>query len=152
MRISRQHRLNAVPGDLGQVGVVDAGGAEVGDVGVAALVGADVQAGGLLGRLPDVAVEVALAPHAAGGGREEEIAVGVVEVDLGFEHPGQGRGDGDRAAGVLLAVVGLGALEDRALVGGAATFRVSPSKSSRRSGSTSPSLMPVSVKTRTIAS
>jgi hypothetical protein len=28
--------------DLGQVGVVDAGGAEVGDVGVAALVGADV--------------------------------------------------------------------------------------------------------------
>jgi len=31
-----------VAGDLGQVGVVDAGGAEVADVGVAALVGADV--------------------------------------------------------------------------------------------------------------
>jgi len=42
MRVSRQHRLDAVAGDLGQVGVVDAGGAEVGDVGVAALVGADV--------------------------------------------------------------------------------------------------------------
>jgi hypothetical protein len=31
-----------VADDLGQVGVVDAGGAEMGDVGVAALVGADV--------------------------------------------------------------------------------------------------------------
>jgi hypothetical protein len=31
-----------VAGDLGQIGVVDAGGAEVSDVGVAALVGADV--------------------------------------------------------------------------------------------------------------
>jgi hypothetical protein len=42
MRISRQHRLDTVASDLGQVGVVDAGGAEMGDVGVAALVGADV--------------------------------------------------------------------------------------------------------------
>jgi len=40
VRIPRQHRLYAMPRDLGQVGVVDAGGAEVGDV--AALVGADV--------------------------------------------------------------------------------------------------------------
>jgi len=42
MRIPRQHRLDPVACDLGQVGVVDTGGAEVGDVGVAALVGADV--------------------------------------------------------------------------------------------------------------
>lgn len=42
MRVSRQHRLDTVAGDFGQVGVVDAGGAEVGDVAVAALVGADV--------------------------------------------------------------------------------------------------------------
>lgn len=48
------------------------------------------------------------------------MAVGAVEVDLGFEHPGEGGGDGDDAAGVGLAVVGLRALEDLALVGGAA--------------------------------
>lgn len=42
MRIPSQHRLDTVADDLGQVGVVDAGGAEVGYVGVAALVGADV--------------------------------------------------------------------------------------------------------------
>ena len=42
MRVSRQHRLDAVAGDLGQVGIIDAGSAEVGDVAVAALVGADV--------------------------------------------------------------------------------------------------------------
>jgi len=38
------------------------------------------------------------------------LLAGTIEVDLGFEHPGEGRGDRDRAAGVLLAVVGLGAL------------------------------------------
>jgi len=70
VRIPRQHGLDAVAGDLGQVGVVDAGGAEVGDVAVAALVGADVETGGFLGRLPDVAVEVALAPEAPGRRRE----------------------------------------------------------------------------------
>jgi hypothetical protein len=42
MRVPRKHRLDTMAGNLGQVGVVDAGGAEVGDVGVAALVGADV--------------------------------------------------------------------------------------------------------------
>ena len=42
MRVPRQHRLDPVPDDLGQVSVVDAGGSEVGDVAVAALVGADV--------------------------------------------------------------------------------------------------------------
>lgn len=42
VRAPRQHRLDAVASDLGQVDVVDAGGAEVGYVGVAALVGADV--------------------------------------------------------------------------------------------------------------
>ena len=47
--------------------------------------------GGLLGRLPDIAIEGALAPEAASRGRDEEIAVGAVDVDLGFEHPGQGR-------------------------------------------------------------
>jgi hypothetical protein len=62
MRIPRQHRLDAVANDLGQVGVVDAGGAEAGDVGVAALAGAYVQARGLLGWFPEVAVEVALSP------------------------------------------------------------------------------------------
>jgi hypothetical protein len=44
MRVPRQHRLDPVAGDLGQVGVVDACGAQVGDVGVAALVGTDVDA------------------------------------------------------------------------------------------------------------
>lgn len=72
----------------------------------------------MLGRLPDVTVEGALAPEAASGGWEEELAVGAVEVDLGFEHPSEGRGNGDDVAGVGLAVVGLGALEDLALVGG----------------------------------
>jgi len=42
VRIPRKHRLDAVASDLGQIGVVDAGGAEVRDVGVAALVGTDV--------------------------------------------------------------------------------------------------------------
>jgi len=42
MRVRRQHRLYSVPGDFGQVGVVDASGAKVGYVGVATLVGADV--------------------------------------------------------------------------------------------------------------
>ena len=37
-----------------------------------------------------------------------------------MEEPGEGCGDGDGAAGVLLSVVGLGALEDPARVGGAA--------------------------------
>ncbi len=37
-----------------------------------------------------------------------------------MSEPNEGCGDGDYAAGVLLAVVGLGALEDPALVGDAA--------------------------------
>lgn len=82
--------------------------------------GADIEAGGFLGRLPEVAVEGALAPEAASGRREEELAVGAVEVDLGFEHPGEGGGNGNDAAGIGLAVVGLGALENLTLVGGAA--------------------------------
>lgn len=49
-----------------------------------------------------------------------ELAVGAVEFDLGFEEPGEGCGDGDDAAGVLLAVVGLDALEDPTLMDGAA--------------------------------
>ena len=87
---------------------------------MAALVRADVEAGCLLGRLPDVAVKGALSPEATAGGWEEELAVGAIEVDLSFEEPGEGCGDGDYAAGIGLAVVGLGALEDAALVGGAA--------------------------------
>lgn len=55
MGISRKHRLDTVPGDLGQIGVVDVDGAEVGHVAVTALVGADVDAGGFLGRFPDIA-------------------------------------------------------------------------------------------------
>src|SRR3954454_24591332 len=81
---------------------------------------ADVQAGGFLGRLPEVAVEGPLAPEAAAGRWEEELAVGAIEVGLGFEHPGERWRDRDDAAGVGLAVIGLRALEDLALVGGAA--------------------------------
>ncbi len=72
-----------------------------------------------MGWAPEVAVEVALAPHAAGWGREEQLAV-VADLELGFEHPGEGRGHRDDAAGVGLAVVGLGALEDLPLMGGTA--------------------------------
>lgn len=61
VRVSREHRLYAVPCNLGEVGIVYSGGAEMSDVAVAALVGADVQARGLLGRLPDISVEVPLA-------------------------------------------------------------------------------------------
>jgi hypothetical protein len=53
-------------------------------------------------------------------GREEQLAVGAVEVDLGFEHPGEGRWHRDEAGGVGLAVVGLRSFEDLALVGGTA--------------------------------
>jgi hypothetical protein len=122
MGIARQHRLDAMAHYLGQIGVVDSGGAQMRHVAVPALVGANVEARGILGRLPNIAVEGALAPEAAAGGWEEELAVGAVEVDLGFEEPGEGGGDGDYAAGVLLAVVGLGALEDSALVSGAANL------------------------------
>jgi hypothetical protein len=80
-----------------------------------------------LGWLPEVAVEGALAPETASVHREEVLAVGAVEVDLGFEHPGERRGNGDDAAGVGLAVVGLRALEDPSLVGGAANLeRLAP--------------------------
>jgi hypothetical protein len=82
--------------------------------------GADVETGGFLGRFPDIAVESALAPEAASRSRKQKPAIGTVEVDLGFKHPSEGRRDGDDAAGVLLAVVGLSALEDPALMGGAA--------------------------------
>src|SRR3954453_14763876 len=81
---------------------------------------ADVQAGGFLGWLPEVAVEGPLTPEAAAGRREEELAFEAVEIDLGFKHPAEGCWDRDDAAGIGLAVVGLRALEDLALVGGAA--------------------------------
>ena len=42
VRVASKHGLDTMACDLGQVGVVDAGGAEVGHVGVAALVGANV--------------------------------------------------------------------------------------------------------------
>ena len=120
VRVSGKHRLDPMSGDLGEIGVVDSSRAHPGHVAMSALVGADVQAGSFLGRLPDVAVEVPLAPHAPARRREDQLSVGAVDVDLDFEHPGQGGRDGDDAAGGLLAVVGLGALEDLALVGGAA--------------------------------
>ena len=120
MRVPSQHRLYAVAYDLGEVSVVDSSSSEMGDAAMTALLGANVQARGLLGWLPKVTVEGALAPEAATGRREEEMAVGAVEVDLGFEHPGEGGGDGDEAAGVGLTVVGLRSLEDLALVSGAA--------------------------------
>lgn len=37
VRVTRKHRLDAMPDDLSEVGIVDAGDAEVGDVAVAAL-------------------------------------------------------------------------------------------------------------------
>lgn len=42
MRVSREHRLDPMPSHLGQIGVINACGVEVGDIAVAALVGADV--------------------------------------------------------------------------------------------------------------
>src|SRR5690349_20652020 len=94
----------------------------MGDAAMTALLGANVQARGLLGWLPKVTVEGALAPEAATGRREEEMAVGAVEVDLGFEQPGEGCRHRDDAAGVGLTVVGLRPLEDLALVGSAANL------------------------------
>ena len=123
---------------LREVCVVHSSGAQVRDIGVATLVGTDVEAGGFLGRLPDIAVEGALAPEAAAGGWEEELAVGAVEVDLGFEEPGEGGGDGDYAAGVLLAMVGLGALEDPALVTASTTSPSRPGTAARAPSPASP--------------
>lgn len=68
--VDGDHRLDCVTGNLGGVGLVDAGGDEVRDVGVAELVRRRVEAGGKLGRDPDIAVEVALAPELAAGRRE----------------------------------------------------------------------------------
>jgi len=62
----------------------------------------------------------------ARGGRgalEQELAVGAVEVDLSFEHPGEGLREGEDAAGVGLAVVGLRPLENLAVVRGAANLK-----------------------------
>jgi hypothetical protein len=42
VRVPRQHGLDSVADDLSQIGVVNASSAKVSDVGVAALVGADV--------------------------------------------------------------------------------------------------------------
>jgi len=75
-----------------------------------------------LGWFPDVAIEVALSPHAASRGYEQQVAVGAVQANLGFEHPGEGRRDRDGPPRVVLAVVGLGALQDRALMGRAANL------------------------------
>lgn len=77
----------------------------MGDVAVAALVGADVKTGGSLGGTPEIAVEVPLPPHAAGGGREEQLALVGVELDLRFQHPSEGRGNGNDAARVGLALM-----------------------------------------------
>ena len=68
-----------------------------------------------MGRLPEVAVEGALAPEAAARRWEEELTVRTVEVDLGFEHPGEGCRDRHHAAGVGLAVGGAADLEDLAV-------------------------------------
>lgn len=112
MDIPRQHRLDPVPGDLRKVGVVEASGAQVRDVAVTTLVAPNVWAGGFLGWEPGVSVEVALSPEAASWGREEQLPVVAIEPDLGFQHPGEGCRLWDDAAGVGLAVVGLGALEE----------------------------------------
>lgn len=88
------------------------------DIAVAALVGADVEAGGFLGRLPEVAVEGALAPEATAWRREEQLAVGAIEADLGFKHPSESCRHRDDPPSVGLTVIGLRALEDLALVGG----------------------------------
>src|SRR5947208_2218163 len=93
------------------------------DVAVPALVGADVETGCLLSWLPDIAIEVPLPPHPAVRRREDQLAVGTVQVDLRFQHPGQGRWDRHRPTGALLAVVGLGALEDDSLVRRAADLK-----------------------------
>jgi hypothetical protein len=74
-----------------------------------------------LGWAPEVAIEVALSPHAASWGLEEELAF-VADLELRFQHPREGRGHRDDAAGVLFSVVGLRPLEDLALVGGAANL------------------------------
>jgi hypothetical protein len=42
MGVSGNHRLDPMPGDLGQISVVDAGSPQVRDVAVAALVGSNV--------------------------------------------------------------------------------------------------------------
>jgi len=42
MGVSRQHRLHPMPGDPGQIGVIDARRSKVRDVAMAALVGTDV--------------------------------------------------------------------------------------------------------------
>jgi hypothetical protein len=64
----------------------------------------------------------------------------------------EGRQQRDDTAGVGLAVVGLRALEDLAVVGSAADLERLVVEDSRRKGSTSPSLKPQSVKTRAIVS
>lgn len=42
MRVPREHRLDPMASYLGEIGIIDAGGAKMGDVAVPALVGADV--------------------------------------------------------------------------------------------------------------
>src|SRR3954452_12739175 len=42
MRVSRQHRLDSLSSTVGEIGVIDAGSAQVRDVAMAALVGADI--------------------------------------------------------------------------------------------------------------
>jgi hypothetical protein len=123
MRVSGQHGLDPMPCNLGQVGIVHASRTEVRHVGVAALVRSDVQPEGFLGRVPDIAVEVPLAPHVTPRRREDQLAVRAIQIDLGFEHPGKGRRDRDEGAGSLLAVVSLRALEDRSLMRGATDLK-----------------------------
>ena len=59
--------LQAVPGDVGQVGLVQPGGSQVRDPAMPEVVRGAVDAGGRLRRPPDIAVEVV--PRSAGGGR-----------------------------------------------------------------------------------
>src|SRR5215203_474865 len=112
-----------MPRDLGKVRIVDTSCTKIRDVAVATLMGTDIKAGDFLSRLPEVAVEGALTPETTPRSWEEQLAVGAVEVDLGFEHPGERRWNRDHAAGVGLAVVSLRALEDLALMGGAADLK-----------------------------
>lgn len=75
MRIARKHRLDSMPGDLCQIGIIDASGPEVGDVAVATLMRTEIETGYLLRRLPDIPVEVPLAPHPPARRREQQLAV-----------------------------------------------------------------------------
>lgn len=124
MGVAREHRVDTMSGGLCRVRVDHAGGPQVRHPGVAHLMGPDFHRGRLARRLPDVAVEVALAPQQARGGRPQQIGV----------DPSRGRLDdrqvpgrhGGQPTGVIGVVVGLGALRHDSLMGGAADGQQSP--------------------------